>query len=195
MYYSRIQTDTRRIIHRSSSRLPCSLRRHQTPSNLTAPPQLNLQLHPIHRSNAARISQPTNQKSIVGEPPSLLPKPLLGHLSTMEDEGFRTVLSKRTLRRLRTDHFQQSISIEATTFRFGHQGTALLITEQRPSLFPTILVPTASLQWLRETVSDSIQHHFIPVPQWSYRRKLITVSLNLLQRPGLLPKPNGVPSR
>lgn len=86
----------------------------------------------------SNLPPPVNQTSILGQLHSLMPETLSGHLSTTYVDGFHTVLSKRTQRHLREGHFKQSIGIEAKTFRFSgkpsDQGTALLITKQRPSL-------------------------------------------------------------
>lgn len=118
---------------------PCPLQHHQKLSNLFTQPLLNLSSSPVPSQQCgSNLPPPVNQTSILGQLHSLMPETLSGHLSTTYVDGFHTVLSKRTQRHLREGHFKQSIGIEAKTFRFSgkpsDQGTALLITKQRPSL-------------------------------------------------------------
>lgn len=114
--------------------------RHHQPSSsgrLLYAPASSVAAKP-HHSLPANLYHSLNHKSILGQPPTSHPKPLIGHPPTKENDGFRTVLSKRNQRRLKAERSQQSLDIEAKTFRICQKTTvhsiALLISEQRPSL-------------------------------------------------------------
>lgn len=103
-------------------------------------------------SPSPQISQPLVH---LGQPSISHPNPLSVHPPSSENDGFRTVVSKRSRDQLKIGASQHSIAIEAKSFRIFQKltvhGIAIQISEQRPALFHTILVPLEALAWLKNT--------------------------------------------
>lgn len=140
------------------------------PSLISAAPAPPPYVNPPRTDPAPRFNlHPITDNSILGQPIRPQPKPFFGQPPLTDVDGSRPVISKRNQQCLKAIHCKATLKSKPNPSHSDRKATvhgfALQVSEHRPSLSRTILVPLSPLGWLIETLSETIEVRKISVPQ------------------------------